>query len=64
MDLEEKLRERPKLTHIEAPGMRYISTETMERMTRVLPPTKVPLLTPPDTSLSSLFTVATGEDRH
>jgi hypothetical protein len=42
MDLEEKqLRERPKLTHIEAPGMRYITTETMERMTRVFPPTKV-----------------------
>ncbi|ELR15223.1 uncharacterized protein ACA1_219080 [Acanthamoeba castellanii str. Neff] len=41
MDLEEKqLRERPKLTHIEAPGMRYITTETMERMTRVFPPTK------------------------
>jgi hypothetical protein len=58
MDLEEKLRERPKLTHIEAPGMRYISTETMERMTRVFPPTKVPLL-PPNTYLSSL-TVATG----
>jgi hypothetical protein len=42
MDLEEKqLRERPKLTHVEVPGMRYITTETMERMTRVFPPTKV-----------------------
>lgn len=41
MDLEEKMKERPKMTHIDAPGVRYISTETMERMTRVFPSTKV-----------------------
>lgn len=41
MDLEEKIKERPKMTYIEAPGVRYISTENMERMTRVFPLTKV-----------------------
>lgn len=43
MDLEEKMKERPKMTYVDAPGARYISTETMERMTRVFPPTKAHL---------------------
>jgi len=42
MELDEKRKHRPKMVYIEDNGMRYVSTEAMERMTRVFPPTKAP----------------------
>lgn len=43
MDLEEKMKERPRMIQVDVPGFRYVTTETMERMTRVFPTTKVQL---------------------